>query len=62
MSYQVTIESKNGVSTVTAVSGDVPPTITISGHSECGPGCYPCLYVNDGVLSASAQALTCQPS
>lgn len=60
MSWQITVESKSGVSTVTAVSGDVPPTIVVSGHSECGPGCYPCLYANDGTLSASAQALRCE--
>ena len=59
MSYSVRVENKSGVVQVTSVSGTVPPVITVSGHAECGPGCYPCVYVNDGTLSASAQGLTC---
>ncbi len=57
MSYSVTIETADGETKVTGASGHVPPKITVSGHVPEPGTSPPSIYVDDGTLRASAQAV-----
>jgi hypothetical protein len=58
MSYQVTVETVDGETTVTGTSGTVPAKIQINGHVAEPGTAPPYLQVNDGVLIAQATKVT----